>query len=125
MLTAENVTTLVARYVAHCFVRRQAPHVAQLADILRVAPLQLSRAFLRATDRKLGPFLRTQQVIRARRLLRWQDADLETVARASGFETERSFFRACRRMTGTTPARFRAEACGCRPATPRWHLRGV
>jgi methylphosphotriester-DNA--protein-cysteine methyltransferase len=74
----------------------------------------LSELFLRATGLKLGPFLRTQQVFRARRLLRWPTLPLPAVARGSGYERERTFYLAFRRVTGTTPLRFREDALAVR-----------
>jgi len=127
VLTRANVLPLVARYAGECFAKRRAPHIAELAYSVGVSPLKVSRLFEAATRRKLGAFLRTQQVLRARRLLRWSGAHLDTVARASGFETERSFYRAFRRVTGMTPARFRQLAAAeraraCRESS-QWEQR--
>jgi AraC-like DNA-binding protein len=100
----------VARYLVRCFRTGRSPQVGELAGQLDVSPQALSRAFLRATGGKLGPLLHFQQVLRARRLLRWPALPLLEVARASGYEQERTFYRAFRRVMGTTPHRFRQEA---------------
>ncbi len=110
MLSSQNVQRVVAWYLAHCFLAGRSPQIADLARYLSIPPPVLSAMFLRATHRKLGAFLRLQQVLQARRLLRYSAAGLRRVARGSGYETERSFFRAFRRSTGTTPARFRQLA---------------
>lgn len=100
----------MARYLVRCFLAGRAPQIAELAGQVGIAPLALSRLFRRATGRKLGPFIDGQQVLRARRLLRWSPASLSVVARSSGYETERSFYRAFRRLTGMTPLRFRERS---------------
>jgi AraC-like DNA-binding protein len=97
----------VARYLVRRFLTGRSPHVGELSGLLGMKPLTLSRSFLQATGRKLGPFLRMQQIVRARRLLRWPGLSLSDVARGAGFERERTFFRAFRRATGTTPLGFR------------------
>jgi AraC family transcriptional regulator len=105
-----DVQTEVARYLVRCFLEGRSPHVGELAGQLAMNPLALSRRFLKTTGGKLGPFLHTQQVIRARRLLRWPTLPLPQVARASGYEHQKTFYRAFRRATGMTPLRFREEA---------------
>jgi AraC-like DNA-binding protein len=116
-----DVQTEVAQYLVRCFLRGRSPHIGELAGQLGVNPLALSRRFQRVTGRKLGPFLHVQQVLRARRLLRWPAIPLPEVARASGYEHEKTFYRAFRRATGMTPLRFREQAtpvlsrpCHCR-----------
>jgi AraC-like DNA-binding protein len=115
VLSERDVRRAAARYLVRCFLAQQAPQVAELARQCGSSPAIVRRAFRRATGRNLGRFLREQQVLRARRLLRWTPMPIEAVARRSGYETERSFFRAFRRSTGTTPARFRETTT----ATPR------
>jgi len=110
-----DVRRAVAQYLAQCFTAGRSPQVAELARWLRIKPAVLSRLFRRATGRKLGPLLHEQQVLRARRLLRWSSAAAAEVARWSGYETERSFYRAFRRSTGMTPRRFRERAAATSP----------
>jgi AraC-like DNA-binding protein len=109
-VSKRTVVPMVARYLVGCFRAGRSPHIGELAGQLNLTPLALSRLFFAATGRRLGPFLRVQQVLRARRLLRWLALPLADVARRSGYERERTFYRAFRRVTGTTPLRFREEA---------------
>jgi AraC-like DNA-binding protein len=109
VISQSEVQAEVARYLVRCFVSGRSPHIGELAGQFSVTGPRLSQLFLRATGRKLGPFLRVQQVLRARRLLRWPALPLLTVARESGYERERTFYRAFRRVTGTTPLQFREE----------------
>jgi AraC-like DNA-binding protein len=46
--------------------------------------------------------------------LRWPTLPLPAVARGSGYERERTFYLAFRRVTGTTPLRFREDALAVR-----------
>jgi AraC family transcriptional activator of pobA len=104
----QDVQLSIARYLAQCFVRGRSPHVGELAAQLGSNTLALSRRFQRATGQTLGSFFHEQQIIRARRLLRWPDMPVPDVARAAGFERLRTFYRSFRRVAGTTPRRFRA-----------------
>lgn len=120
MAFAGDVETEIARYLVRCFVTGRSPHIGELAGRLGMSSLALSRHFQKLTGRKLGAFLRLQQVLRARRLLKWRSISLIEVARTSGYEHEKTFYRAFRRATGMTPLRFREQytstnyfACRC------------
>lgn len=110
MMAEDDILTAVARYLMRCFVRGRSPHIGELSQQLGTTPVALSDRFMQATGRKLGAFLRTQQVIRARRLLRWSSLSVVVIARACGYERERTFYRAFRRETKTTPLQFRKNA---------------
>ena len=84
MIFERDVQTEVARYLVRCFLAGRSPHIGELAGHLGMNPLALSRRFQRVTGRKLGSFFRIQQVLLARRLLRWPNLSLPDVARASG-----------------------------------------
>ena len=111
----DDVLMAVAQYLARCFSDGRSPHIGELSQQLGTTPLALSRSFMQATGFKLGAFLRMQQVIRARRLLRWSSVPPSAVARGCGYEQERTFYRAFRRATGTTPLQY-AEAAAPRIA---------
>lgn len=107
-----TVRVAVNDYLRRCFRNGEAPHIAELAAALHCKPLSLSRRFHALTGVLLSEYMRSRQVAQARRLLRWTRLALCDVARRSGFQTERSFFRAFRRLTGTSPLQYREKSVG-------------
>ena len=87
------------------------PTTAQLASRLGLASATLRR-HLEAectSIQKIKDELRFRQ---ATRLLSDTDLQMRTVARQSGYQNDKAFIRAFRRMTGKTPGAFRAPEAG-------------
>jgi AraC family transcriptional regulator len=122
MAERDDLQAAVARYLARCFLSGRSPHIGELAGQLGTSALTLGRRFRRSTGQNLGAFLDLQQVLRARRLLRWPGLALPDIARGSAYEHERTFYRAFRRTMGMTPLQFRQQTharsfqrpCRCR-----------
>lgn len=95
----------VARYVADCMRREESPRASELAMSYGVSLSYLSRTFRARFGVTLSAFMKALQVRRAQRLLRRTQLNTTNVGYACGFGTRRNFFRAYRRMTGTSPRR--------------------
>jgi AraC family transcriptional regulator len=81
--------------------------VRQLAEILQVHPLHLSRCFRRRFGCSPGDFLRQCRVRNASELLRSRNASLAEVALDSGFADQAQLTKAFKRITGMTPGQYR------------------
>ncbi len=94
-------------YLAECFTREDTPHVNELAARLRISASKFSKLFLDVVGERPSHYLKRKQSERAEKLLCDTDLDFTTIARASGFGTLTTFFRAFRRITGMTPQAYR------------------
>ncbi|MBW0271290.1 hypothetical protein ATM97_10745 [Nocardia sp. MH4] len=84
--------------------------VDRIADACRVSRRTLYR-IVAEFEGGLGAVLRGLRVERARKLLEAGDiGSIATVAAASGFATERQFYRVFREVTGMTPGEYRMVA---------------
>lgn len=97
------------RYADECHAKHCAPRATELAMRLKLTPVQLDRAFRACAGSKIGEFLKHRQIEIAKKLLLDPDLTTAQVATGAGFATPRSFFRAFRRTTGTTPGSYRRE----------------
>lgn len=84
--------------------------IAELASAAEVSPSHFARSFRASTGRTVHRFVEEARLSRAQAMLRETDLPLKQVAAALGFSGPSSFTLAFRRATGTTPARYRAEA---------------
>jgi AraC family transcriptional regulator len=82
--------------------------VEGVARTVGVHPVHLARVFRRHYRRTPGDYVRRLRVEHACRLLSGSDAPLAEVALAAGFADQSHLTRTFRRLTGTTPAAFRA-----------------
>ena len=81
--------------------------VADLAEAIFVSEVYLRKLF-RGTLR-IGPveFVRRRRIDQAGTLLRTTDQSIKKIARRCGFKDVPFFYRVFRRLTGTTPLRYR------------------
>lgn len=98
----------VEDYVASTAGRRL--RIADLAGAIDIGASHFARIFRNTTGRSVHRWIEEVRLIRAEALLRETALPLKQVAADLGFSTPSSFSLAFRRATGTTPARFRAEA---------------
>ena len=91
--------------IQDCF--RSRLTVRQLAGILDVDPLHLSRCFRRRFGCSPGDFLRQCRVRHAVGLLGSRDRSLAEVALDSGFADQAQLTKAFKRLTGMTPGQYR------------------
>src|SRR5260370_731758 len=97
----------VTRYLQDCYRRRAAASVAEFADLVGFSRPHVSAVFIEVFGRSLSKVLRERQVERAEELLARTGKSLAEVAAASGFGTERTFYRVFRALRGMTPGFFR------------------
>jgi AraC family transcriptional regulator len=90
--------------------------LADIAAAVAIHPIHLVRTFRRFHRSTVGEYLRRLRVDFASRQLATTDTPLAAVALASGFADQSHFTKAFKRVTGLTPARYRAVY---RDAQPR------
>jgi AraC-like DNA-binding protein len=71
---------------------------------------RLARAFRTRFDTSLYEHVHRARVLKGLRLLRRTGANVADVARAVGFRSKATFYRAVMRATGQTPAQYRQGA---------------
>ena len=81
--------------------------VDELARAVGAHPAHLARSFRRHYGCTIGEFTRRLRIDFACRELSASDAALADIASASGFYDQGHFSRTFKRLTGTTPAKFR------------------
>lgn len=99
---------VTARYLRDCFRAESPPRVKELATLLGMSPLQLSRAFVQSVGMSPARFFKAKQIEFAQRLLLETDLTTTEVAYRAGFGTRATFFRLFRELCGVTPGRFAA-----------------
>lgn len=83
--------------------------LGELAASVRVHPVALARAFRRAHGVSIGGYLQRERIRRACARLLHGDTELIDLAQDCGFTDQSHFTKVFRRVTGTTPALFRAS----------------
>ena len=102
------------RAVADAYLRRildsdDVPHVNELAVSLDMSSPDFSNLFFERVRVHPSEYLKRQQIDCAKGLLAETGLPINQIAYKCGFRTRRSFFRAFKRMAGTTPARYRTD----------------
>jgi AraC family transcriptional regulator len=85
------------------------PKFSELATTVGVHPVHLSRAFRAAYGCTPGEYLRRLRIEHAQRLLAESRMPLAQVACAVGYYDQSHFTAVFRRLTGSTPAQYRAR----------------
>ncbi len=96
------------------------PKLSEIAAVVGVHPVHLCREFRKHYRMTVGDFLRRLRVEHACKLLAKPGCHLSQVALDCGFADQSHFSAVFRRLTGTTPARFRSSG-----ADGEAHRRGV
>ena len=81
--------------------------IADMAAAAGLSPFHFSRSFKAATGRPPHRYLLERRVERAKQLLRDPRQEIVQVALAAGFASQEHMTTVFRRLTGTTPARYR------------------
>jgi AraC family transcriptional regulator len=84
--------------------------LSELAAVVGVHPVTLSRGFRKAYGCSVGAYLRRLRVASAARELAETDAPLAEIALAAGFADQSHFSNVFRRETGLSPSAFRRTA---------------
>jgi AraC family transcriptional regulator len=89
---------------------RDPPDLPDLAARAGVHPVHLSRAFRARHGCSINEYIRRNRVEYACHVLATSDCSLVALAYDAGFSDQSHFTNTFRRVTGTTPARFRATS---------------
>jgi len=84
--------------------------IATMADAAGLSTYHFSRCFKAATGRPPHRYLLERRIERAKRLLAGTGQEIVQVALAAGFASQEHMTTVFRRLTGTTPARYRRLA---------------
>lgn len=87
----------------------QAISLRDAAATAGLHPVHLAREFRRAFGFSVGEYVRRLRIDYACRELAWTERSITDIAFDAGFSSHSHFTAAFRRVTGTTPARFRLE----------------
>lgn len=82
--------------------------VGDIAEVVGVHPVHLSREFRRYYGRSIGEYVRHLRVEFACRLIAESGTPLVETAAAAGFADQSHFARTFKRLTGLTPSQYRA-----------------
>jgi AraC family transcriptional regulator len=88
--------------------------LSRIADVAGVHPVYLASAFRRHYRQSIGEYLRERRIEVACRRIAESDEPLVEIALATGFASQSHFTQEFRRITGTTPGRYRD---GCRASS--------
>ena len=91
---------------------RPPPRLREIATACHMGVRTLTRAFRRTTGVTIGQYAEEIRVARARVLLTSTDLPLTTISWRLGFSRPAAFSTAFRRVTGTSPKRYRLEQRG-------------
>jgi AraC-like DNA-binding protein len=97
----------IDRYLKSCFARQIPPRVWKIARRLKVSERTLAIRFRQEESVTLDRYLIEKQIACARQLLETTDLANVVIALRAGFGNERSFYRAFKRESGTTPGEYR------------------
>jgi len=99
--------TLLTDYIdAH--LHEQIP-LAAMAKLVRLSPFHFARLFKTSFGEPPHRYVTRQRIERAKRMLAQGDRSVAEIGFEVGFGESSSFTAAFRKMTGTTPARFRRQ----------------
>lgn len=99
--------TLLADFIdAH--LHEQIPLVA-MAKLVRLSPFHFARLFKQSFGEPPHRYVTRQRIERAKRMLAQGERSVAEIGFEVGFGESSSFTAAFRKMTGTTPARFRRQ----------------
>lgn len=91
------------------------PTVFELAELCRISPRQLSRAFRSSRGCSISEHLAQSRIQAAKRQLSCSE-NIREVAEHLGFASQSSFTAAFHRATGTTPGEYRSRLAASRGA---------
>jgi AraC-like DNA-binding protein len=106
-LTARQITRITDYYAARCLWQQEPPQVNELAAELGMSASEFSDLFLRLLGERPSKYLQRYQIECAKRLLRETDWSTNEIAYRCGYKRRVTFFRAFKRVVGTTPTAYR------------------
>jgi len=97
-------------YIAECRGRRSSVRASEFALRVGRTPAQLARQFHESVGLCVKEYFVKRQVENAKELLRTTGRTTEQIALDAGFGTPRTFYRAFKRSTGSSPTSYRQES---------------
>jgi AraC-like DNA-binding protein len=104
---SQIVLSAIEDYLAFCFARHERPQVDELAKRLGISRSTLTLTFHHERRQAIGSYLRRRLIDHVKYLLDTTNLRVARIGAQAGFRSERSFHRAFRRATGTTPDAYR------------------
>jgi AraC-like DNA-binding protein len=105
--TADELRRITDRYLSDSLRRESPPQVQELAANVGLARSDFSRLFAHLLGQQPSAYLRSGQIACAKRFLAQTNLSMNVIAYRCGFGTRTTFFRAFKRITGTTPQEYR------------------
>ena len=84
----------------------------ELSKTMNFSMTYLSKVFRKETNFTVSGYIRYLRIERARELLAETELDIDTVARQSGFASDKTFYRVFVNTEGVTPGTYRRHAIG-------------
>jgi len=88
---------------------REAPSLAELADLCGLSVRQMTRGFKASRNCSIGDYVANNRIEQARQLLAGEQS-IKAIAYTLGFSSPSSFCYAFRRTSGETPGQFRQRS---------------
>lgn len=101
-----DLTSRVIEYISQNY--QQSLSLDELAHAVGVSKYQLSRVFSNRLNTSFPQYINSLRLITAQYLLRNTDLDILQISLECGFESQRTFNRVFKEMTGITPRDFRS-----------------
>lgn len=96
-------------YLDDCRRRAATVRASEFASRVERSPAQLAKEFRATVGSRVKDYFQRRQIERAKELLRTTGVGTAQIAADTGFGTTRSFYRAFRRCTGSSPTEYRKE----------------
>jgi len=109
LLVFVDLRVAVEEYLDRCFSTEEPPRVSELATVLGISRETLSRDFAASHGSSLSAYLKQRQVAHAQTLLAGTDFSTTRIAYLCGFGTRRTFYRAFKRATDSSPDQYRRQ----------------
>ncbi len=107
---ATDLVRNVALYIQHHL--SETITTDQIADHLYLSRQHLSRCFTRDAGIPLAAYIRNEKTEEAKRLLRYTDKTISSIALFLGFSSQAHFSKVFKEITGMTPGDYREKKQG-------------
>lgn len=85
-------------------------NLPEVANLLEISTHELSRLINEKTNGSFTDFINQYRIKEAKRLIKTNSLHtIEAIGNQSGFNSKSAFYKAFKKVTGTTPAKYKAE----------------